>query len=100
MFFAETTNRCFTSERIKQSCLSNCTCLVRNQRIYWGHNADTTNAGSLHFYSGRDYTPAGTTPNSQVSVHRKGKERKGPSPILFLWADAYSMMAHVSGRNM
>jgi hypothetical protein len=64
MLFAVTTNHCFTSARIKQSCLTNCACLVRHQRIHWGHKADSTNAGSLNIYSGRGYPSAGSTPTS------------------------------------
>jgi len=64
MFFAETANHCFTSEHIKQSCLTNCAYLILHQRIHWGHNADSTNARSLNFYSGRGYPPAGATPTS------------------------------------
>jgi len=47
MFFAETTNYRFTSEHIKQSCLTNCAYLVRHQRIHWGQNADSTNTWSF-----------------------------------------------------
>jgi len=49
MFFAETTNHCLTSERIKQSRLTNSACLVRHQRTHRGHEADSTTAGSLTF---------------------------------------------------
>jgi hypothetical protein len=35
-----------------------------------------------------------------ASFHRKSKEGKGISPILFLWTDAFLMMADVDGRNM
>jgi len=66
MFFAETRNHHLTSERIKQSCLTNCAYLVRHQRIHWGQNADSTNTGSLNFYSGRGYPPAGATRTSPI----------------------------------
>ena len=68
MFSAETTNHCVTSERITQSRLTNCTGLVRHQRIHWVHNADSTKVGSLNFYNGRGYPPTGVTPTSPISL--------------------------------
>jgi hypothetical protein len=68
MFFAETIKHCFTSEHTKQSCLNDCSRLLRHQRIQWGHNADITKAGSLNFYSGRSYPLAGATPLSPKCV--------------------------------